>query len=200
MSIEKITSYLIHPIIFGVIATITYFILLPVYLPRELKFNIIGIVFISTYIIPVIFLFLLKKFNSIDSFHLSSIKERKYPLSFFITLNLLLWQRLQFLPKMEMLSLFFLASSIALFVVYIALFFNVKVSLHTLALGLFTTFLGLLSYYFKIRLILLISFLVLVSGFVAYVRLKLEAHNTFEVYFGFILGVIVEILLFYYFV
>lgn len=199
MSIEKITSYIIHPIIFGVVATISYFILAPIFLPKELKLQIIFIVFISTYVIPILFLFLLKSFGSIDTFHLSEIRERKFPVFFFIILNLLLAYRLYQIPNLELLSFFFLSGSISLFLVYLFLLFQVKISLHTLSMGLFTTFILILSYQYKIDLILPISFLILLSGYVAYIRLKLQAHTHFEVYLGYVIGVLVEIVSYYFF-
>lgn len=199
MSIEKIASYIIHPIIFGVVATISYFILAPIFLPKELKLQIIFIVFISTYVIPILFLFLLKSFGSIDTFHLSEIRERKFPVFFFIILNLLLAYRLYQIPNLELLSFFFLSGSISLFLVYLFLLFQVKISLHTLSMGLFTTFILILSYQYKIDLILPISFLILLSGYVAYIRLKLQAHTHFEVYLGYVIGVLVEIVSYYFF-
>ncbi len=197
MNIEKAVSYVIHPIIFGIIATLSYFIINPKFLPKDLKFHIIGIVFISTYLIPIIFLFLLKSFNTIDSFHLSSIDERKFPLFFFIVLNALLSYRLFQIPNLELLALFFLASSISLFIVYFSLYFGIKISLHTLSLSLFTTFILILSYVFKIRLIFLLSFLILLSGYISYVRLKLKVHTALEVYLGYLIGIIIEFTSFY---
>jgi len=199
MSIEKIASYIIHPIIFGVVATISYFILAPIFLPKELKLQIIFIVFISTYVIPILFLFLLKSFGSINTFHLSEIRERKFPVFFFIILNLLLAYRLYQIPNLELLSFFFLSGSISLFLVYLFLLIKVKISLHTLSMGLFTTFILILSYQYKIDLILRISFLILLSGYVAYIRLKLQAHTHFEVYLGYVIGVLVEIVSYYFF-
>ncbi len=196
MKLEKISSYVIHPVVFGTITTLSYFIILPTFLPSDLKWNIISIVFVSTYLIPIIFLFLLKSFKTIGSFHLEDANERKFPVFFFIILNFVLYSRLIEIPKLELLSLFFLSSSVSLVFVYVFLFFNIKISLHTLALGLYTTFLMLISYHFKIRLIILISAVLLISGFIAMARLKLKAHNTAEVYTGFFLGVIVEILLY----
>jgi len=198
MSIEKITSYLIHPILFGVLTTISYFILSPKFLPENFKLQVIFIVFISTYVIPVLFLFILKSVGSIDSFHLSQIHERKFPVFFFIILNLLLAYRLYLIPQLELLSLFFLSSTISLFVVYIFLLFNIKLSLHTLSLGLYTTFIALISYDYKINLIFPISILILLSGFIAYVRLKLKAHTNFEVYSGYFIGVVTEIICYYF--
>ncbi|HFS67576.1 MAG TPA: hypothetical protein ENK67_05115 [Flavobacteriia bacterium] len=97
---------------------------------------------------------------------------------------------------MEILALFFFSSSISLFVAYLFLFFKVKISLHTLALGLFTAFLGIMSYYFKIKLLFLIASLFLLSGYIAHVRLKLGAHTNLEVYLGFLLGIIIEMVCF----
>jgi membrane-associated phospholipid phosphatase len=73
------------------------------------------------------------------------------------------------------------------------MFFKIKVSLHTLALSLFTTFMGVISYHYKIRLIVLISFLLLLTGYIAMARLKLKAHTLYEVYLGYFIGILVLI-------
>ncbi len=194
MKFEKIISYTLHPIVLGVITTIIFFILQPKYTPKDLQIHVITIVFISTYLIPVIFLFLLKKFKAIDSFHLSEVEERKFPVFFFIILNLLLSYRLYKIPNLELLSVFFGSSSLSLILVYFFLLLNKKISLHTLGFGLFTTFLLILSYHFHIKILVLISFAIITSGIVAMSRLKLKAHNPFEIYLGFAISLFTEVI------
>ena len=196
MRLEKIVSYIFHPVLFGTITTIFFFIFQPSFVPKSFQLNVILVIFFSTYVIPVLFLFLLKSVKSIDSYHLVGVEERKFPVFFFIALNSLLVYRLFFYDNLRLLAIFFMASAISLGIVFLFLLKKIKLSLHTLGLGLFTSFLIVLSYHFKTRLLVPISVAILLSSIVATVRLKLNAHTNFEAYFGFILGVLMQIIVF----
>ncbi len=196
MRLEKIVSHIFHPVLFGTITTIIFFIFQPSFIPKSFQISVILVIFFSTYVIPVLFLFLLKSVKSINSYHLIGIEERKFPVFFFIALNSLLVYRLFFYDNLRLLAVFFMASAICLSIVFLFLLKKIKISLHTLGLGLFTSFLILLSYHFKIRLLIPISIAILLSSIVATARLKLKAHTNFEAYFGFFLGVLIQIITF----
>ncbi len=196
MRFEKIVSYIFHPVLFGTITTIIFFIFQPSFIPKSFQISVILVIFFSTYVIPVLFLFLLKSVKSIDSYHLVGVEERKFPVFFFIALNSLLVYRLFFYDNLRLLAVFFMASAICLGVIFLFLLKQIKISLHTLGLGLFTSFLILLSYHFKIRLLIPISIAVLLSSIVATARLKLKVHTNFEAYFGFFLGVLIQTIIF----
>jgi hypothetical protein len=183
--------------LFSTIGAILYFIIQPKFVPKELQYNIIAVVFISTYIIPILFLFILKRRNSIDSFHLKTINERKFPVLFYIILNLLLGVRLLEFVMVELLSLSFIATSLALIFVFILFFYKIKTSLHTLAIGGFIGFLIGMSYHYQIRILILIAFIFLLFGVVANARLKLKAHNQKEIYIGLFLGIVTQLMVYY---
>lgn len=193
---EKFISYLFHPVLFSTISAILYFIFQPKYLPSEFKNKIILVIFISTYIIPILFLFILKKRNTIEDFHLKTIGERKLPLIFFITITLLLAFRLFDIKVVNLLALSFFGASLSMIIVFLLFYVKLKISLHTLAIGSLIGFMIILSYHFKIKMLLLISFLIILSGMIAYARLKLKVHTNKEVYFGLLLGVTSQLLIY----
>ncbi len=197
MKFEKIISYTLHPVLFSTISTLFYFILTPKYLPKNFEYKVLTVVFISTYIIPILFLFILKKRNRIEDFHLKTIKERKLPIFFFAAITSLLAFRLLEIKIMNLLSLSFFGASLALFLVFVLFHFKVKTSLHTLAIGGLTGFVILISYHFKIQILIIISTLFIVFGLIAYSRLKLKAHSNLEIYLGFILGVTTQFIVYY---
>lgn len=191
MNFQKIISYIFHPVLFPTVGTILFFINQPKYIPKELKYNVFYVVFLSTYVIPVFFLFILKKKNSIDSYHLKTIKERKYPILFFFILNLLLGLRLlDFnISSITLLAISFIAIAVALILIFMLFYLKIKTSLHTLAIGGLLGFLISLSYHYQIRMLVQISVLFLLFGIVSLSRLKLKSHNQVEVFLGFVIGV-----------
>ena len=197
MKFEKIISYLFHPVLFGTITTVIFFIFQPTFIEKTFQYNVILVIFFSTYVIPVLFLFLLKIVKNIDTYHLIEVKERKYPVFFFIVLNGLLALRLFMYDSLYLLAIFFLSSTISLIVVFAFLLIKIRISLHTLGLGLFTSFLILMSYHYKIKLLVIISFAIILSSMVLIARLKLKAHSNIEVYLGFFIGLGLEILIYY---
>ena len=197
MNIYKVISYLFHPVLFSTIGTVLYFIIQPKYLPKQLEYNVISVVILSTYVIPVFFLFILKKKKSIKNFHLETIEERKFPILFFIILNVLLGLRLLEFKIVSPLAISFIATALALAVVFILFFKKIKTSLHTLGIGGFLGFLLFLSYYYQIRVLILIASAFLLFGFIGLARLKLKAHTQSEVFLGFVIGVLSQLITFY---
>ena len=83
---QKFISTLLHPIVIPTIGIILYFILTPINLSRHQQYTILAVVFITTYIIPIFLLILLKNIGSIKSYQVHGIKERKIPMFFMMTL------------------------------------------------------------------------------------------------------------------
>ncbi len=197
MKVEKIISYLFHPVLFSTISALLYFIIQPKYLPKSFVYKILLVIFISTYVIPILFLFILKQRKTIEDFHLKTIKERKIPILFFTMISLLLAYRLLEVNVVNLLAYSFFGAALGMLVVYALFYLKLKTSLHTLAIGGLTGFIMVLSFHYKIGLLFLIAFLFLLFGWVAYSRLKLRAHNIKEVYFGFIIGIGTQFIVYY---
>lgn len=198
MSFNKIVSYLFHPILLATISAILFFKLTPKYIDESVQLKISSVIFLSTFIIPIIFLSILKKKGNIESFHLTNTKERKYPLLFFSILHFILGYRLLQLTIIVILAHTYISVSIALLIAYLLLFKSVKISLHTIGIGIMTGFLILISIFYKINLIILIALMFAIFGIVANARLKLKAHSLIEIYSGFIIGISLELLTYYF--
>jgi hypothetical protein len=199
LKFQKIITYVFHPVLFSTIGAVLFFIIQPKYIPKELEYTILSVIFISTYIIPVFFLFILKIKNSIESYHLESINERKFPIVFFFILNFLLGLRLLEFKMISLLAISFIATAIALLFIFLLFYSKIKTSLHTLAIGGLAGFLMAVSYHYQIRILILIASVVLLFGIVAVSRLKLKAHTQTEVFLGFIIGVLTQIGTYYFF-
>ena len=150
---------------------------------------VIGAVFVTTYLLPLLFLSLLKKSKAIDSFHLVSPQERKFPILFFVSISLLMATLIKKGSSTYELSLFFYGMTIALIISYFLLYKNFKASLHMIGISGMIGFFITLSLSYQINLLLLLSNLFVMSGIIANSRLSLNAHSKTEIYVGFLIGI-----------
>ena len=196
MKFSKFISYFFHPINFPIIGTILYFLLVPEYIFKPQEHIIIIVTLIFTYAFPLLLLILLKYFKMIDSYHMVTIEERKFPTLLFISISFILGYWLYKSTVVDILSLFYFGFGFVLICSYIFLYYKIKISLHTSAIGGLIGFLIYFSYFYKLNLIVLLSLLFLVSGIIASSRLRLQAHNLSEVLLGFIFGVVSQFIVY----
>ncbi len=185
----KFISFIFHPIIFPTIGTLLYFFISPQYIPDNYKRIIITVIFISTYILPLFLLLILKNLKLIHSFHLKTIDERKFPIIFLIILTFMLGKMLMKTNIVNLLALSFYGACLALIIVFLFFFFKIKTSLHTLGTGTIIGFLIVMSIEYQINLTVLIAIFIIIFGVLATSRLVLLAHNPKEVYLGVLLGI-----------
>ena len=193
----KTISVIFHPIVLPTIGTIFYFLLIPNSYNSKERLTILSLIFVTTYLIPVLILILFKRLKLIQTFNTRSIKERKIPVALMIVLFYLLGNTLIRIAQVEDIGLLFYATSCALAFVYFLFAFDLKTSIHLLSFGIFTSFYIILGYIYQKQFAVLIIITLLLSGLVANARLHLKAHTNKEVYIGFFIGFISPILLFY---
>jgi len=198
MKIAKLISYILHPIIVPIIGTLLYFIILPRHTSRTMEITIILYVFFGTYLLPLLFLSALKKYKAIKSFKLIRIEERKSPVLFLIFVTSLLGTIFYRGRITVDLTLFLFGSSLALMVVYLLLFRKFKVSLHMVGIGGLIGFILFFSYKYTINNLLTLSFLFIITGLIGHSRLSLKAHNQKEIYWGFIIGLSSQLIVYIY--
>lgn len=157
---------------------------------------VLGLIFISTYVIPLTLLFLLKRFKLIKSFKANTIKERKIPIILMIFLFYLLGNTIKEIHDLRDISLLFYATTLGLLCIYILFSFHLKTSIHLLSLGITTGFFLVIHNIYNVNFILVIISGLIVSGTLASARLNLKAHKPTEVYLGFILGFICPIIVY----
>ncbi|WP_099463926.1 hypothetical protein [Parabacteroides provencensis] len=186
----NITSILFHPLLmvtYGIILALTY-TYLAIY-PLPVKLTILGGTFVSTAIIPGVFIWLMVKNGAAVDLELSDRKERIVPYLIFITSIMVCTF---FLYKM-MMPFWILALLIGVCVsLIIALSINFfwKISAHAIGVG------GLLGGIMGVARIHMINpfwafiAVLLIAGLVGTSRIFLQRHTPMQVYAGFCLGFI----------
>jgi len=196
---HKFISFIFHPIIIPIASSILYFIIVPNHIPKGFSYRVLALVFAMTYIVPIFLLLFLKKVKLIDSYHLTSINERKFPILFFTVLFFLIGKFLLKTNAINLLSYSFFGCSLALSLVYLLFSAKIKTSLHTLAIAGLIGFIITLSFHYKFNLQLLLIVLFLLFGSVATSRLKLKAHTLTEVILGFFIGFFSQMIVYFFY-
>ena len=134
----------------------------------------------------------LKKSNAIETFHLENVIERKMPILLMVMVSYLLATIIKNASSTMELALFFYGMTVGLIIAYLLIYKNFKISLHMLGIGGLLGFFIFVSYHYELNLILLISFLFIIAGFIAISRIKIKAHTLREIYLGFLIGLVSE--------
>lgn len=190
MQFYKYISTILHPIVIPTIGVMLYFLLIPNNLTSKQKLMVLSLVFIVTYLIPLLLIVLFKKLRFIKSYKIESIKERKLPVALMVFLFYLLGTTINNVANLRDLGLLFYATSLALFIIYVLFFFRIKASVHLLSLGIFTGFFMILSNIHSKSFLIVIIILFLLAGVLATARLALKAHTSKEIYVGFFIGLL----------
>lgn len=188
MKFNKFISFFFHPINFSIIGAVVYFLFVPKFIYKPQEHLILAVVFIGSYVFPVVLLMLLKRFGMINSYHMESIEERKFPTLLFISISYIIGNWLFKSNVVDLLALIYYGYGLALIFSYILLYFQIKISLHTAAISGLIGFLIYFSYFYKINLIIILAVLFALSGIIGSSRLKLKAHNLKEVGLGYVIG------------
>ena len=194
MNLDKLISVIFHPIFLPIIGTLLFFSKTPYTFPTDIKRSLLSIILIATYLIPSLLLFILKKINLIDNYQIKNIQQRKLPVVLMAIVFYTLGKVLFTIPQIFELSILFIGTSIALITTYILFIWNIKSSLHMLGIGAALAFLLIFSFQYKLNLLLPIALTFLGAGSVAKARLSLKAHTVKEIYIGFSLGILSQIL------
>ncbi len=188
-------SYFSHPLFVPIAGTVGYFMVTPKYSPEEVQTGNVLPIFILTVIIPIIAYFILRNVGMVTSIFMPSAKERKYPLYIHILLLLMIVYKVIPNYYIQELHYYFLGLIVAAMSTLVLLFFNIKSSMHLLGLGSLLTFLVGLSVHFSVNLTLAISLLTFLIGLVSTARLYLRAHSKTEIFIGFCVGILSQLLL-----
>lgn len=196
--LAKLISILFHPLLIPTYAmlilinTNNHFVLV---LPIENRYMAVGIVFLTSFVLPALFMLILLKVGTIKSLQMESRYERVLPLLlvaiFFYATYYLLKQG----PHFSLFNIFMLGATL-LVIISLLINYLTKISIHMVAQGgLFGAFTGF-AISFNQNYTLLICAIAFIAGLTAYARLELKAHTEAQVYSGFGLGVLVMMSLF----
>lgn len=197
MRFPKIISTILHPIVIPTIGVMLYFLLVPSTISSNQKLSVLSLIFVVTYLIPLLILVVFKKLKFIKNYKTESIKERKLPVLLMIILFYLLGNTIEKQLILKNLALLFYASSLGLILIYILFYFKIKTSIHLLSLGISVGFFLVLSNIYSQSFTIVIIIIFLLAGLLASARLKLKAHSTKEIYLGFFIGILATLSIYY---
>ncbi|MBN2682162.1 MAG: hypothetical protein JXR58_06610 [Bacteroidales bacterium] len=196
----KAISWIFHPMLaptIGIYIINTYFGD-RLHLTEDGELYLIIITAISTILLPSAFIPMMLHQKIITSIEIKTSKERLSPLFLFAIFYFFAWYvlfRLQ-APLVYKTFMFTAGTSV---LIGLGINFLTKVSMHMIGIGGLTGSVYSLMLYSNANLQLVIVILILIAGFTAYSRLKLNAHSPLQVYLGYVVGVFVAICLFYFF-
>jgi hypothetical protein len=198
LRIAKVISYIFHPL-FIPLYTILFLLNAESYLllmiPLKGKLMLVGIVLLTTVLLPLFTGLLLIRMKIIHSFFPKTREERIY-----LLLNTAIFYYLTYyLLKGIHVSLvfnYFMLGSTFLVICSLVITFFFRISLHMIATGgLLGGMLGL-TFGHSVDVTGFILALILFAGLMGTARLKIDSQKPGEVYFGLLVGITVMFLLF----
>lgn len=193
-------SYVLHPLFLSFTGVGLFYKLTSKYYASEYIESRLFQLFILTIVIPLLIFRVLKKLNLASSLMMKNIKERRYPYSIAVILNLYITIFIfKESPEPE-LHYFFAGISFTAITFLILSYFNYKASLHAAAISGLTMFVVALSVHYQTNMIFLIGSLILCNGLIATSRLHLKAHSFQELLVGFFMGLTPQFMLMVYWV
>ena len=197
MRFQKFISTVLHPIVIPSLGVLIYFIFVSQSISQKQQILLLALVFGITYLIPVLTLIILKSLGIIRDSQLATIRERRMPILLMMLLFYLLGNTLVNINFLRDLGLLFYGTSASLLFVYLLFAFQIKTSLHLLSMGTVVGFFLIITNIYSLHLMPIIMVFILLSGLLASSRLYLNAHNSNEVFLGFSLGFISQLLIFW---
>ena len=196
--IAKIISVILFPLFFPsyVILILFYYNNFNTYqIPLNAKFMVFTIIFITTCVLPLLFIFIMKKRGMIKSIQMETREERVFPLIISTIFFFMAYYMLKDIEVLE-LFLFFLIGSTLLLIITLLINFLTKISIHMIGVGGMTGALIGLTLSINADIIVLIIISIFLSGLAGYARLKLKAHNQAQIYSGFLCGLLIMLVIF----
>ncbi len=195
--LSKIISYILHPLLIPTYSLLLVFginLYFASMLNLFAKSLLLIMIFSSTCIVPLIIFTIFKRKKVISSFHMPTKEERTFP---YLVMSVIYFVMYMMLSQSALPSIysFFLLCSTILGLVLLVLNLKIKISAHTAGIGGITGLLSGIAYRLDIDLTFPVLIVIALAGIVGYARLRLDAHKPSEIYFGFLAGITVFLLL-----
>jgi membrane-associated phospholipid phosphatase len=187
--LAKTISAVFHPLfmpLYGMLIIFSAPTLLG-YLPFEVKKMILLVVFINNILLPLMLLPIFRYRNIISSWTIDEQTERIIPLSVTTLLYLATTILIFRFPIPLFLKSFVLAAFIISLLITI-ISFRWKISIHAIGAGALIALVLILSLKLGSSLTSYLIPVIIVAGMVMSSRLKLNAHNPAQVWYGFLTG------------
>ncbi len=197
----EVISYLSHPLFLPILVTVflanampEYFVLFKQDSVRFAFDKLFIRVLFSTLFLPLFVVALCKALGFVTSFQLRSQKDRIIP--YIACTTFYFWTYFAFKREAvapPFFNAFFLGIFIAIVIGMVANTY-VKISMHTIGWGGVVGFLLMLMIGMNMNISLVLMVALLITGIVGTARLILGAHTPAEIYAGFILGIIAQLI------
>lgn len=159
----------------------------------EVQLFLYALTFLATFLSPILGAMALLKLNVIHSLEMDSKEERKIP---YLLTAVFYFAESYFLIRLDLPVLLQSLMLGATLLILLALIINIfwKISSHMIGIGGICGIMLAISYRMQIDLHGTLMALFVLAGLIAFSRLRLNAHSAAQVYVGFFLGLIVQII------
>ena len=189
-SLAKAISVLFHPAIYPIVGIFLVLRHLPYHYSHRIVVLSIAMVFIGTYLIPVLVSLLLFRLRIINSLMMNDAKDRRWPYAFG-ALSFLFTAHFIFKAELASEAYLFLIGSALVILLHLALLQFLKPSAHMAGIGGFLALLMAVSAKYALNVLPFILILFLLAGIIGSARLALDAHSPRELWLGFISGLVI---------
>lgn len=196
--VAKAISIALHPVVMPCLMMLILFnsgTMLSFY-PLDLQVRIFLLIFINTFVLPLLLLPLFLRRKLITSIQMFNHSERIIPFLFTLIFYGASVFILMGIKGLVIVKVFMVAASIALFITMLFSFVW-KISAHMVGIGGVTGFLLVLALRGGADVQLFLLLAVLLSGAVGSSRLTLQEHSPLQIYAGYAVGLITMLTVFY---
>lgn len=190
---SQIISIILHPLLipsyfFVIVFSLKSYVSLLI--PMQAKALILSLVFITTFLFPLLLILIMKRRGVINSLQMEQKEERVYPFIVTIVFYFLAYYTLKKVQISEVYHLFLIGSTIMV-VFSLLINFISKISIHMVGIGGLAGALIGISIRVNLDIVVLISVFLLLAGIIGFARLSLAAHKPIQIYSGFLFGFLV---------
>ncbi|OQA98988.1 MAG: hypothetical protein BWY22_00647 [Bacteroidetes bacterium ADurb.Bin217] len=187
-------SIVFHPLVYGILGAYVLIFSLPYYASFNVSYSYEYLKFVGllTYIMPLVAIPLYMIIIKILKQHVSSQHQRIFIVLSTAIIYAMSYRILQKIEVYQLVSYYILLCSLLMFISLIITYFW-KISLHMIGIGGFTGVILILSYSQHTLPQTILPYCFLIAGMVGTSRLFLKAHNTLQIYVGFVTGIATSI-------
>lgn len=198
--IAKLISYLLHPLLMPTYGFALLFYTnnyISTFTAPDVKLLVLGITFVFTFILPGINVVILLKTGRIKSLEMETGSERILPYTSTALYYFALFYLFYNADFPNVFKIVVLGAAVCLLLA-VVISFKWKISAHTIGIGGIAGATMGIIYRLQLDMALLLMLVLVLSGLAGFARLKLNAHTPAQVYTGFLLGFLVELLMMIY--
>lgn len=158
----------------------------------QAKAYLLFLLFFFMLLLPLGSLLFMKYFGMIENVNLPVRKQRLLPFGLSILFYGLCFSLLNKIEGMPSVILHLVLSGIVLLIVALLFTLWFQISIHTMCMGSFVAIICFLGWFYKADSFWILMAALLISGLVGFSRLALNAHKPYQIYCGFVVGLMIQ--------